>query len=53
MAQGVAMQRTKKTTAKRWFEIECRRCGQKFIEMSKLAFHRCPAEEREKAPEPD
>jgi hypothetical protein len=47
------MARTKKTTAKRWFEIECRKCGQRFVEMSKLAFHRCPAEEREQATEPE
>jgi hypothetical protein len=26
--------------------MECRKCGQRFIEMSKLAFHRCQAKER-------
>jgi len=26
--------------------MECRKCGQRFIEMSKLAFHRCPVKER-------
>jgi ribosomal protein L44E len=47
------MARKGKPTTKRWFEIECRKCGQRFVEMSKLAFHRCPAEEREVAVEPD
>jgi hypothetical protein len=47
------MARTKKTPAKRWFEIECRRCGQRFIEMIKLAFHRCPAEERLQPTDPE
>lgn len=28
--------------AKRWFELECRRCGQRFVDMAKLLFHRCP-----------
>ncbi|HSQ04070.1 MAG TPA: hypothetical protein VLN59_08545 [Burkholderiales bacterium] len=41
------MARSKKVTPKQWFEIECRKCGQRFVEMSKLAFHRCPAEQQE------
>lgn len=31
-------------TAKRWFELECRHCGQRFIDMAKLLFHRCPSQ---------
>jgi hypothetical protein len=30
------------TTAKRWFELECRHCGGRFLEMADLLFHRCP-----------
>jgi hypothetical protein len=29
-------------TAKRWFELECRHCGKRFLEMATLLFHRCP-----------
>ena len=29
-------------TAKRWFELECRHCGRRFIETVKLVFHECP-----------
>jgi hypothetical protein len=28
--------------AKRWFELECRHCRQRFVDMGKLLFHRCP-----------
>ncbi len=28
--------------AKQPFELECRQCGQRFLEMVKLLFHRCP-----------
>lgn len=28
--------------AKRWFELQCRHCGQRFIDMAKLLFHACP-----------
>lgn len=31
-------------TSKRWFELECGHCGQRFIEMTKLVFHRCPGQ---------
>ena len=27
---------------KRWFQLECRHCGQRFIEMVGLLFHSCP-----------
>jgi hypothetical protein len=30
------------TDAKRWFELTCRHCGGRFVEMAKLLFHRCP-----------
>ncbi|MFI5364974.1 MAG: hypothetical protein ACHQ4J_05060 [Candidatus Binatia bacterium] len=30
-------------TSKRWFELTCKRCGQCFVEMKDLLFHRCPA----------
>ncbi|MGD0950448.1 MAG: hypothetical protein ABSA52_23900 [Candidatus Binatia bacterium] len=32
------------TDSKRWFELECRHCGQRFIDMAKLLFHRCPGQ---------
>ena len=32
------------TDAKRWFELRCRHCGQRFVEMTRLVFHRCPAQ---------
>jgi hypothetical protein len=29
-------------TSKRWFELECRHCSGRFVEMKDLLFHRCP-----------
>jgi hypothetical protein len=26
---------------KQWFELECRRCGARFVEMKDLVWHRC------------
>ena len=31
------------TATKRWFELECRHCGQRFFEMVRLLFHACPS----------
>jgi len=32
------------TEAKRWFELECQHCGQRFLDMAKLLFHHCPVQ---------
>jgi hypothetical protein len=29
-------------SGKRWFELECRHCGQRFIDMVRLLYHACP-----------
>jgi hypothetical protein len=36
---------SKAETSKRWFELECRRCTSRFVEMKYLLFHRCPGSE--------
>lgn len=33
-----------KTEAKHWFELQCRQCGQRFLETAKLVNHRCPGD---------
>ena len=35
-------------TSKRWFELSCRRCSGRFVEMKDLLFHRCPWSEEPK-----
>lgn len=32
-------------TAKKWFELECRHCRGRFVEMKDLCFHPCPGSE--------
>jgi hypothetical protein len=39
-------------TPKRWFELQCRHCGGRFVEMARLAFHKCPQERHEKPAPP-
>jgi hypothetical protein len=29
--------------ARQWFELECRHCGQRFVDMARLLFHPCPS----------
>jgi hypothetical protein len=32
-----------RTMSAKWFELPCRLCGQHFVEMKDLLFHRCPS----------
>jgi hypothetical protein len=29
--------------ARKWYELECRHCGRRFLEMRELLFHPCPS----------